>query len=729
MKIRYNLDNKTYTRKPTDAALIRDRLCAADHIVETDPTELLDAIEHGQTFTPGAMTGTSAKTWISQQIIVADIDNDTPDKKCIENPLLPDIALSLMSWNNIIPYAMYYTFSNKEDHPKYRIMVILSEPIRDAAEAVEIKRRFTAIFNNYTSETCADTSIKDNARLIYGSTPGSVFYKSGEITPLSIMQSLPPIKEKKTPTQPERKEPDWDSGLPSFQRSSNTFDLLEPLSFIPADEYDTWIKCGMALKTEGYTLADWESWSRTSSKYEDGDCARRWETFSENESGGVTGAYITALAKKYGYVPPRDRVQLSRTSGTQNVEYVPLPTAEDAPPETTKQDVSGNPKGQKQDPVSQEPEPSAVDIFDAFLDEIRTDRFEPISTGIDQLDKALSGGLERKTLVTLAAAPGTGKTAIAQYILENMAENDHDVVYVNLEMDVSQLLSRSISRLSHRASLKAQRAVPNTRNHLPQNVFADISAIDVRRGYNWTEEQSEIVKKTAAYYREHIAPRFRYVTTNPENKGSIENTLSDIMGKLEAITAELIRNGKTAPLVCIDYLQFVEYDLMGENEKRPDNAEAIKQTLKAFKSFAMKYNTVVILITANNRASNAEGRASMDSARDTSNIEYSGDVMLSLVYTAVEEYWLHKTGTTDRNGNDKYAPIDNDFINRVIDFSLREKQDYPLIAKLLSLKVVKGRGIQSRGVAKFVYDGKYFYFEPDTGTKNPYCYESDNEPE
>lgn len=364
-------------------------------------------------------------------------------------------------------------------------------------------------------------------------------------------------------------------------------------------------------------------------------------------------------------------------------------------------------------------EPTSQESFDDFLAEVMTDRFEPISTGIDQLDKALSGGLERKTLVTLAAAPGAGKTAIAQYILENMAYEDetkkgHNVVYVNLEMDRSQLLSRSIARLSHERSLSDQRAVPNTRNHLPQSVFADISAIDVRRGYKWTEEQSAIVEKTAAYYREHIAPRFQYVTTNPENKGSIDNTLSAILGKLEAITAELIGAGQDAPLVCIDYLQFVEYDLMRENEKRPDNAEAIKQTLKAFKQFAMKYNTVVILITANNRASNSEGRASMDSARDTSNIEYSGDVMLSLVYTAVEERWTHRTGKTDRNGNDTYTVIDNDYINHVIDWTLSEHNSYPDIAKRVSLKVVKGRGIQSRGVAKFKYEGKYFYYEPDT---------------
>lgn len=363
-------------------------------------------------------------------------------------------------------------------------------------------------------------------------------------------------------------------------------------------------------------------------------------------------------------------------------------------------------------------EPTSQESFDDFLAEVMTDRFEPISTGIDQLDKALSGGLERKTLVTLAAAPGAGKTAIAQYILENMAEKGHNVVYVNLEMDRSQLLSRSIARLSHERSLTDQRAVPNTRNHLPQSVFADIIAIDVRRGYKWTDEQKTIVEKTAAYYREHIAPHFQYVTTNRADPGHIDNTLTSILGKLEAITAELIRNGQDAPLVCIDYLQFIGKD---EDSKKLDNADFIKKILDELKNFALKYNTVVLVITANNRASNAEGRASMDSGRDTSNIEYSGDVMLSLVYTAVEEHWLRRNGV-DKNGNDKTAYVDNDFIYRVTDWKLSQDttSGYPIIAKLLSLKVVKGRSIESRRAAKFIYDGRYFYFEEDPGTENPY---------
>ena len=57
--------------------------------------------------------------------------------------------------------------------------------------------------------------------------------------------------------------------------------------------------------------------------------------------------------------------------------------------------------------------------------------FEPIPTGINAIDRALEGGFIRKTLVTLGAPPAMGKTALAQWIFENIARNGKDVVYMN----------------------------------------------------------------------------------------------------------------------------------------------------------------------------------------------------------------------------------------------------------------------------------------------------------
>lgn len=78
-------------------------------------------------------------------------------------------------------------------------------------------------------------------------------------------------------------------------------ELKDALEYISADEYETWIKVGMGLhdnfhgETTGLEL--WDSWSQSSGKYEAGECARRWESFTP---GGVSAAAIFGLAKDAG---------------------------------------------------------------------------------------------------------------------------------------------------------------------------------------------------------------------------------------------------------------------------------------------------------------------------------------------------------------------------------------------------------------------------------------------
>ena len=78
----------------------------------------------------------------------------------------------------------------------------------------------------------------------------------------------------------------------------------EALRHIPPDDYDTWLKVGMALRHEGLPLSVWEQWSAGSDKYEEGQCARKWESF-RGASGGepVTGGTIMELARQNGFSP------------------------------------------------------------------------------------------------------------------------------------------------------------------------------------------------------------------------------------------------------------------------------------------------------------------------------------------------------------------------------------------------------------------------------------------
>ena len=57
--------------------------------------------------------------------------------------------------------------------------------------------------------------------------------------------------------------------------------LLELIPSYYADDYDTWIKVGMALKSISPALLEaWDRWSRQSKKWKPGECAYKWGTFN-----------------------------------------------------------------------------------------------------------------------------------------------------------------------------------------------------------------------------------------------------------------------------------------------------------------------------------------------------------------------------------------------------------------------------------------------------------------
>lgn len=198
MYIRLNLDTVGFTSKPTGAAIggVRNRLARPDAMQTIDPVDLIAAIQQGRSFTPAAMTGGSGDTWQSQQVIVADIDNDTGTKDAeghkirLAEPLTPDEARAALAEHGITPYAMYWTFSNRPDWPKFRIVLILDAAIADPEAAKELTARLAHVLNA-AREHCTDTSMADTARLLFGGRPDCVFYWSGQTTHAAQLWSLP----------------------------------------------------------------------------------------------------------------------------------------------------------------------------------------------------------------------------------------------------------------------------------------------------------------------------------------------------------------------------------------------------------------------------------------------------------------------------------------------------------------------------------------------------------
>jgi predicted P-loop ATPase len=98
--------------------------------------------------------------------------------------------------------------------------------------------------------------------------------------------------------QMQRKQPD-PAPLLRIPESDSTRarDFLDRIPAADADDYDTWVKVGMALHSAGddSLLQDWIRWSAISGKFEPGICQAKWKSFNAS-SGGVSLGTLAHLA-------------------------------------------------------------------------------------------------------------------------------------------------------------------------------------------------------------------------------------------------------------------------------------------------------------------------------------------------------------------------------------------------------------------------------------------------
>ena len=306
--------------------------------------------------------------------------------------------------------------------------------------------------------------------------------------------------------------------------------------------------------------------------------------------------------------------------------------------------------------------------IDSFLEVIQTEKYKPVPTGINNIDDVLDGGIIRQQLVMLMSAPGMGKTTLAQQIIEKMAQNGHTVLYFNLEMSKEQMIARSLARMGE-----------------------DLTATQILQAYNLTEQQRKQIAANAQIYKENIAPYVFYNPAYTDEEGRNRQANADLDGILLAMKQagnKARKENKPAPIICVDYLHLIR------SEKDNDITGVIKRAVEELKDYAIKYNTIVILISASNRSANKTGKATIDSGRDTSNIEYGADIMLSLNYRASDK----KDGESAEDIADKIKEC-------------RETgQPVPEEYTLFSLRIVKSRFTEVYHHVVLKFDGKHSRF-------------------
>lgn len=84
------------------------------------------------------------------------------------------------------------------------------------------------------------------------------------------------------------------------------YSLVDLIQYIdPRDlSYEEWLAVGMGLKEDGYTAADWDSWSRADrERYHGGECQKKWDSFHGMAGTKVTAGTIVQMAKDRGWKP------------------------------------------------------------------------------------------------------------------------------------------------------------------------------------------------------------------------------------------------------------------------------------------------------------------------------------------------------------------------------------------------------------------------------------------
>lgn len=234
----------------------------------------------------------------------------------------------------------------------------------------------------------------------------------------------------------------------------------------------------------------------------------------------------------------------------------------------------------------------------------------PIPTGERKLDAALGGGLMRSGLYALGGYTSMGKTTLMHQIADNIARSGRHVLYVSIEQRATELVPKSLARM-----------IANGEGGEPLHVTCDqLTHTDRRREWEKMPGRAEALGRTGEVYAREIAPYMHYMDAQGqptvEDIARVGKSIRDTYGE--------------APVVFVDYLQLIRPADEWTNEQ-----EAIKRNMVALRQLSSEgpngegLNVPVVVIVALSRTG-AEDSMETSSMRDSSNIEYSADVLLGI---------------------------------------------------------------------------------------------------
>jgi replicative DNA helicase len=233
------------------------------------------------------------------------------------------------------------------------------------------------------------------------------------------------------------------------------------------------------------------------------------------------------------------------------------------------------------------------------LEERMTGGVNAISTGYPAVDAKLNGGIRRGELIVLAARPKMGKTAFAQNVACNAAE-DYTVLILSMEMPKMQLHDRNLANLGR---------IPLPHLLQPNDMTdQDWSALT------------------------HATIKIERMNLFLDDQGGLR--ILDVRMKAKGMKR---RHG--LDLMVVDYLQLME----GDGDNRNAQIEGITRGLK---SLAKELDIGIILLSQLNRKleERPNKRPMPSDLRDSGAIEQDADAVIFLYRDEVYNPDTHDVG-------------------------------------------------------------------------------------
>lgn len=243
----------------------------------------------------------------------------------------------------------------------------------------------------------------------------------------------------------------------------------------------------------------------------------------------------------------------------------------------------------------------SIEEYITYISDMKNNR--KIPTGFPKLDNILGGGISTSSLTIIGAETGLGKTTFILQVADNLVKQENvKVLFISLELNKYELLSKTLSRISYQND--------NLESHTPNEFIGNK------------------VNNIESYFAEYEIIR---------DKVFLVDRIKDKNAIIDIVKTFRKKYADDNLVVVIDYLQYIKCDSNSDKQN-------IDNLTRDLKTMANENNLSIIAISSLSRS----GSKNIDitSFKESGSIEYTADYLIVLKPKTTKDLAFETEGTT-----------------------------------------------------------------------------------